>query len=80
MLKRPAIQAKAEKRVFAEGKQRKDADVIMHGSGPANPNEQWEKNVDITPAGNGEWPSASFLPQSGKTRAVPHTKINECDY
>ncbi len=57
----------------------KTADVIMHGSGPAVPNNQWEKNMDITPHGNDTgW--GAFLPRSGKSRPTPHTKINECDH
>ena len=30
----------------------KTADVIKHGNGRAIPNEQWEKNMDLTPAGS----------------------------
>jgi hypothetical protein len=55
------------------------ADVIKHGDGRAVPNEEWCKNVDITPAGNNTgW--GAFLPRSGKDRPTPHTKLNECDH
>lgn len=55
------------------------ADVIKHGSGRAIPNEHWQINTNITPAGlpNG-W--GAFLPQAGKDRPQPYTKINECDH
>jgi hypothetical protein len=58
----------------------KTADVIPKGWAPADPNKQWELNLDATPEGNGNLPSASFLPQSGTTRAQPHKKINEDDH
>jgi len=77
---KPSVIAKKTARPFPEAAGRKDASVIKHGSGPAVPNQQWEMNLDATPAGNGEWPSASFLPMAGKDRAQPHTKINECDH
>ena len=46
----------------------------------AKSNQHWEINVDITPHGDNEHPHASFLPQSGRTRAQPHKKLNECDH
>jgi len=58
----------------------KDADVIKKGNGRAIPNEQWEINLDITPAGIPNDPAGAFLPMSGKNRPVPHVKINECDH
>jgi hypothetical protein len=55
------------------------ADVIKHGSGRAVPNEQWEVNMNLTPAGYGNaW--GAFLPQAGKNRPTPHVKTNECDH
>lgn len=55
------------------------ADVIKKGSGRAVPNDQWQKNMDITPQGaDNSW--GAFLPRSGKDRPTPHTKINECDH
>lgn len=57
----------------------KTASVIKHGNDPAIPNQHWEMNRDITPAGNNSgW--GAFLPRSGKDRPTPHTKINECDH
>ena len=57
----------------------KTADVIKKGSGRAVPNEQWEKNMDLTPEGS---PTAAgaFLPQCGYKRPSTHTKTNECDH
>lgn len=55
------------------------ADVIKHGDGRAVSDEQWQMNVNITPAGDGTgW--GAFLPRSGKERPQPYTKINECDH
>ena len=55
------------------------ADVIKHGNGRAVPNEQWQVNRDLTPAGDDSaW--GAFLPRSGKSRPTPHTKTNECDH
>ncbi len=55
------------------------ADVIKHGDGKAVPNEHWEVNRDLTPAGNDTaW--GAFLPREGKKRPTPHTKTNECDH
>jgi hypothetical protein len=57
----------------------KTADVIKKGSGRTVPNEQWEKNMDLTPKGKPDaW--GAFLPQAGKDRPTPHTKTNECDH
>ena len=57
----------------------KTADVIKHGSGPAVPNKQWQKNMDLTPDGK---PNAkeAFNPMKGKDRPCMHVKTNECDY
>ncbi len=55
------------------------ADVIKHGDGRAVPNEQWQINRDITPAGDSTGRGA-FLPRAGKDRPTPHTKTNECDH
>lgn len=55
------------------------SDVIKHGNECAVPKEQWQKNVDLTPAGASDgW--GAFLPRAGKDRPTPHTKINECDH
>jgi hypothetical protein len=55
------------------------ADVIKHGSGMAVPNEQWEKNMDLTPKGESNgW--GAFLPRCGYERPTPHVKTNECDH
>lgn len=55
------------------------ADVTKHGTGRAVPNEQWEKNMDLTPKGKADaW--GAFLPQAGNNRPTPHTKTNECDH
>lgn len=55
------------------------ADVIRHDSKPANPQEHWQMNYDLTPAGdNTGW--GAFLPRSGKDRPQPHVKLNECDH
>lgn len=55
------------------------ADVMKHGSGPAVPNEQWQMNRNITPAGDDSgW--GAFLPRAGKNRPQPYTKLNECDH
>ena len=57
----------------------KTADVIKKGSGPAVPNMQWEKNMDLTPSGS---PNASgaFNPMPGRIRPCTHAKTNECDH
>jgi hypothetical protein len=55
------------------------ADVVKHGDGRAVPNEHWEVNRDLTPAGESDgW--GAFLPRQGKNRPTPHTKTNECDH
>lgn len=61
---------------------RKDASVIKHGSGPAVPNQQWEKDVSksVFVRGYGNDPAGAFLARPGKDRAQPHIKINECDH
>lgn len=58
----------------------KTADVIKKGWGSAVPDKQWEMHVNTCYPGDRDLPSASFLPQSGTTRAQPHKKINECDH
>jgi len=58
----------------------KTADVIPKGWGRAVPNEQWERNYDLTPAGIPNDPAGAFLPMSGSKRPQPHKKINECDH
>lgn len=57
----------------------KTADVIKKGSGRAVPNEQWQKNMNLTPDGH---PTAAgaFLPMKGRDRPCTHVKTNECDY
>lgn len=57
----------------------KTADVIMHGSGLAVPNKQWQKNLDLTPQGSDD-PKQAFNPRSGKNRPCMHVKTNEYDY
>lgn len=57
----------------------KTADVIPKGSGPAVPNKQWQKNMDLTPAGN-DTPKCAFEPRAGKDRPTMHKKTNECDH
>lgn len=55
------------------------ADVIKHGDGNVVPNEHWQVDRDLTPAGaDNSW--GAFLPRSGKSRPTPHTKTNECDH
>ena len=57
----------------------KTADVIKKGNGPAVPNKQWEKNMNLTPDG---MPTAAgaFLPMKGRDRPCTYVKTNECDY
>lgn len=57
----------------------KTDDVIKKGSGRAVPNEQWEKNMDLTPDGH---PTAkeAFNPICAKYRPTMHVKVNECDH
>lgn len=55
------------------------ADVVKHGDGRAIPNEHWQINLNLTPAGN-DSPEGAFLPREGRNRPTPHTKINECDH
>ena len=57
----------------------KTADVIYKGSGHVVPQDHWEVNRDITPAGN-DTPWGFILPRCGKDIPTPHTKINECDH
>ncbi len=57
----------------------KTADVIMKGWSSAIPNEFWQVNRNLTPAGESNaW--GAFLPRAGKDRPTPHTKTNECDH
>ncbi len=69
-----------KQKTVPDGDKRKDASVTMHGHGQLSPNEQWEVNVDATPAGSDRLPSESFLPRAGKDRPTPHKKINDCDH
>lgn len=63
-----------------DGNRRKTASVTMHGFGQLAPNEQWEVNVDATPAGK-DMPSCdNWLPRAGKDRPTPHKKINDQDH
>lgn len=55
------------------------ADVIPKGLGPVMPNQHWEINRDLTPAGSST-PYGAFNPRPGKDRPCMHTKINECDH
>ena len=55
------------------------ADVIKKGSGPAIPNEHWEKNYDLTPEGSNTAEGA-FLPRNSRKREKNYPKTNECDY
>ncbi len=55
------------------------ADVIKHGNGRAVPNQQWELNLNLTPAGE-DSASGAFLPRAGKDRPTTHVKTNECDH
>lgn len=57
----------------------KTADVIKHGSGRAVPNEQWQKNMNLTPSGS-PTPKGAFNPMSPKDRPCTHVKTNECDH
>jgi hypothetical protein len=57
----------------------KTADVIKKGSGRAVPNEQWQMNHDITPAGS-DTAEGAFLPRQARNRPRPFTPINECDH
>jgi hypothetical protein len=57
----------------------KTASVIMHGSGPAVPMHQWQKNMNLTPDGNPN-PKEAFNPMSPKSRPCTHVKTNECDH
>jgi len=65
-----------------EALKRKDADVVKHGSGPANPCNHWEMDVgaSVFARGYGNDPAGAFLARPGKDRAQPHLKINECDH
>lgn len=57
----------------------KTADVIKHGSGRAVPNEQWEKNMNLTPAGSDDGHGA-FNPREAYKRPTVYPKTNECDH
>lgn len=57
----------------------KTADVIKHGSHSAIPNNPWEVNRNLTPAGSNN-PADVFLPRSPKNRPTAHVKTNECDH
>lgn len=60
---------------------RKDASVVKHGSGPANPNEHWVMDVgnSVFPR-YGDNPTDAFLAANGSKRPQPHIKINDCDH
>ena len=55
------------------------ADVIPKGWGPANPNQQWEINLnpDMPKGNDGQ---GAFEPKEGRVRPTTHKKINECDH
>jgi hypothetical protein len=57
----------------------KTASVILHGSERAIPNEQWQENLNLTPAG-APTAAGAFLPMRGRDRPCTHTKTNECDH
>lgn len=57
----------------------KTADVIKHGSGRAVPNEQWQKNMNLTPDAK-PTPAGAFNPMKAKDRPCTHVKTNECDH
>jgi len=61
---------------------RRDADVIKHGTGPANPDKHWVQKIGYSAfdQGYGNDPAGAFLCRPGKDRAQPHKKINECDH
>lgn len=63
-----------------DGNTRKDADVTKKGYGPAVPNQQWEKIMNLTPAGNDLNEETCWNPMPSKMRPRTHKKINECDY
>ncbi len=65
-----------------EALNRRDADVVKKGSGPANPPEHWQMNVgpSVFARGYGDDPAGAFLARPAKDRATPHLKVNECDY
>jgi hypothetical protein len=67
---------------FIGGKMKKNQESpLAINERKGNPsNDHWQVNVDITPEGNDDWPSASFLPRAGKKRPTPHKKLNECDH
>jgi hypothetical protein len=69
-----------KQKTVLDGNTRKTADVTLHNHSNLSPHEQWEVNLDATPAGNLNLPSDSFLPVAGKNRPTPHKKINECDH
>jgi len=58
----------------------KTADVIKKGSDCAIPQEQWERNYNLTPAGKDRPSCDEWLPRPGKDRPTPHKKLNECDH
>lgn len=63
-----------------DGNKRKDASVTMHGYAQLAPNQQWEVNLNATPAGADRPSCDNWLPRAGKDRPTPHKKINECDH
>lgn len=69
-----------KQRTVHDGNTRKTADVTAHGYNNLPSSQQWEMNIDLTPAGNPNNCADSFLPMAGKNRPQPHKKINECDH
>ena len=55
------------------------ADVIMKDWGQADPNQQWEINLnpDMPTGNNGQ---GAFEPKQARLRPATHKKINECDH
>lgn len=57
----------------------KTVDVILKGFGPVMPQNHYQHNHNLTPAGSDN-PGMVFMPRSGKDRPTPHKKTNECDH
>jgi len=55
------------------------ADVIPKGFGPVVPQEHYEVNMNLTPAGSNR-PDQIFNPRPGKDRPTMYPKTNECDH
>ncbi len=69
-----------DKETRHDGNSRIDASVTKRGTNSAVPDSQWEKIVNITPAGIPDDPAGAFLPMPGRIRPREHMKVNECDY